>query len=117
MKNYVYDGKTVSFAAGGTIASGDLDVISEIMGVAQNDAVSGETITYAIEGVFTLPKTTGTAWAIGDLVDFDSSAGECHVGLTPAAGDIAAMGVCTKVAASADATGEVKLTPGTGTKS
>lgn len=117
MKNFVSDGKTITITAGGAITSGDLDELGNMMGVAQNDAASGESVVYAIEGVFTVTKATGTAWAVGDKVDFDSSAGNSTVGLTPAAGDVADYGVCMEAAASGATTGIVKLTPGTGTKS
>jgi predicted RecA/RadA family phage recombinase len=101
--------------AGAAIAAGAVVVMGDSVGVAEVDiaATTGEGIV-AVEGVFLLPKTAGTAWAIGDKLDYDLSAEEFHKGLTTAAGDIAGCAVAHKAAASGDTSGWVKLAnPGT----
>lgn len=117
MDKFVADGNTVTFAAGGTIASGDVDSMGDMVGVAQNAATSGESVVYAIEGVYLVAKATGAAWAVGDKVNFDTSAGNFTASATAAAGDVTAAGVCMEAAASGATTAKVKLTPGTGTGS
>jgi len=110
--NLVADGKVLSYVAGGTIAAGAVVVTGDTVGIALDAAVSGETIAVAIEGVFTVAKTTGTAWVQGDAIDWDASASEFHKGVTPAAGDVVSAGIAYAAAASGDATGQIKLLGG-----
>lgn len=114
MDNYVNAGNTINHILAGTVSSGDLDVIAELVGVAQIDGVSGDTIPYAIEGVFRLAKATG-AIAAGDLVDWDVSALKVSKGITPAAGDVENFGIAMEAAASGATLINVKLIPGGGT--
>lgn len=110
MKNYVSAGKTITITAGGTISSGDVDVIGTgLVGVAQNDAVSGEAVVYAIEGVFLMDKISSGAIAAGDIVDWDVSALKVGKAITPASGDVENFGICMEAAADATTTIIVKL--------
>lgn len=112
MKNYVGEGKTITITAGGTISSGDVDAIGTgLVGVAMNDATSGQAVVYALEGVFTLAKITGAINA-GDVLDWDVSALAVGKAITPAAGDVENFGVAMEAAASGAATVKVKLTQG-----
>lgn len=108
-------GLTLTYTAGGTISAGDVVVTGDIVGIALSDAVSGDEIEISVEGVHEVAKTTGTAWVQGDKIDWDASASEFHLGVTAATGDVEDAGVAALDAASADATGFIKLTPGTGT--
>jgi predicted RecA/RadA family phage recombinase len=110
-------GDVLDHVAGGAIAADDVVVMGDTIGIAEVDLATGETGAVAVEGVFEVPKTAGTAWAQGDSIDWDASAGEFHKGITPAAGDVAACGIAAKAAASGDTTAWLKLTPGTGTGS
>lgn len=110
--NYVGEGKVIDYVAGGTISAGDVVVTGDTVGIALVDMVSGETGAVAIEGIFTVAKTTGTAWVQGDAIDWDASASEFHKGVTPAAGDVVSAGIATAAAASAAATGQLKLLGG-----
>lgn len=112
---YKQRGDVLDHTAGSAINADDIVVIGDCVGIANVDIASGEEGGLSIEGVFTVPKTTGTAWSQGDSVDFDASAGEFHIGVSPAAGDVQNCGIAAEDAGSADATGLVKLTPGTGT--
>jgi predicted RecA/RadA family phage recombinase len=74
--NEIYkDGNELVFPVAGTVKSGDLVQVGEIIGVAQNDAVTGEDgETYAtlkLNGVFELE--TDVEFAIGDNVYFDGT--------------------------------------------
>ena len=110
--SYVGEGKTLNYVAGGTIAVGDILVVGDTVGVALVAGVSGDVIAMAIEGVFTVAKTTGTAWVQGDAIDWDASASEFHKGVTPASGDVVLCGIASAAAASAAATGTLKLLGG-----
>lgn len=114
--NLVADGKVINYVAGATIAAGAVVVTGDIVGIALVGGVSGETIAVAIEGVFTVAKNTGVAWVQGDSLDWDAAGPDFDKDKAiPAAGDVENCAVAYAAAASAAATGQVKLTPGTGT--
>ncbi len=117
MKNYVQDGNTVTITAGGTITSGDVDSLNDIVGVAQNDAASGESVVYATVGVYLVAKATAQTWKVGESVNFDASAGNFTTGAAAAAGDVTDAAVAWADAASGDTTGYVKINVGAGTGS
>jgi len=113
--NYVQPGDVIEYTAGADISSGDVVVVGDNVGIALTDIANGATGSVQIAGVFTVPKTSGTAWNQGDRVDYDVSAGEFHKGLTAASGDVENCGIAFAAAASGDTTANVLLTPGTGT--
>lgn len=114
-KNYVQPGKVLEHTAGAAISSGDVVEMGNIVGVALGDMASGDVGSVQVDGVFTLAKTSGTAWSQGDALDWDTSAGEFTKGLTPATGDISGCAIAAADAASADTEGAVLLRaiPGT----
>jgi predicted RecA/RadA family phage recombinase len=111
---YVGEGKVLDYAnTGSAISAGDVVVMQDTVGIALVDIAATTGVgAVAIEGVFTVPKTTGTAWVMGDNLDWDTSAGEFHKGLTAASGDVASAGIAAAAAASAAATGQIKLLGG-----
>lgn len=113
---YVGEGKVLDYAnAGAAIASGDVVVTGDTVGIALKDIPATTGVgPIAIEGVFTVDKTAGTAWVQGDSIDWDASASKFHKGATPATGDVLLCCVAAAAAGSAAVTGQVKLTPGTG---
>lgn len=116
MKNYVGSGHTVQFTAGSAISSGDVVVLgTATVGIAANDVASGAVGVAVIEGEFRVDKITGTAWAVGDILDYDVSAGDFGKAITPTTGDMENCAVCTEAAADSAATGKVRLLPGNGT--
>lgn len=60
----------------GGVVGGVPVVIGDLFGVPVATAAEGELFTLAIEGVFTLAKTTGVAFDEGDSVYFDDSTGK-----------------------------------------
>lgn len=111
---YKQPGTVLDHVAGATITSGQVVEMGDSVGIALNSAASGETVAVAVEGVFEVAKTTGTAWNQGDKLDWDTSASKFHKGITPATGDITGCAIAAAAAASGDATATVKLTnPGT----
>ena len=113
-RTYVQPGEKLTHTAASAISAGDVVEMGDIVGIADVDIANGETGTVTVCGVHTVAKTTGTAWNQGDKLDWDTSAGEFHKGLTPATGDITSCGIAAAAAGSADATGQILLTPGTG---
>lgn len=109
-------GNILEHVATAAIAVDAVVLMGGVVGIAETAIADTETGSVAIDGVFTVPRTTGadTAWVQGDKIDFDVSAGEFAKIAIPAAGDIVACGVAAKAAADADTTGEILLTPGTG---
>lgn len=106
--------KIVVIASGSDIAADAILVKGDCVVITEVAIPDGESGVAALEGVFLVPKTAGTAWNLGDKLDFDVSAGEFHKGLTTAAGDVAGCAIAHVAAASGDTTGYVKLhNPGT----
>jgi predicted RecA/RadA family phage recombinase len=111
---YVSTGETVEHTAGSTIASNDVVVIGDCVGIALADAASGADVTLSLCGRFTVAKVTGTAWAQGDRLDWDASESKFAKGLSTAIGDVADCAFAAVDAGSADATGDIILcNPGT----
>jgi predicted RecA/RadA family phage recombinase len=115
---FIQRGDVVTYTnAGSAIAAGAVVNFKHHLGVALTDiAASTGTGAVAVEGVFYVPKVTGTAWLQGEKLLWDVSALKFDASsATPATGDI--MGACVAfgAAASADAFGYVKLTPGNAT--
>lgn len=114
-KTFQQRGDVVTYTnAGSAIVSGAPVGLKHGVGVALGDiAATTGTGSVALEGVFLLPKVTGTAWLQGEKLLWDVSAQKFDAsGATPATGDIMGAGVAFGAAASADAFGYVKLTPG-----
>jgi predicted RecA/RadA family phage recombinase len=112
--NQVQRGDVIDFTTAGAVAVGAVVVVGVFLGIALKAAAgSGEVISVAIEGVFTVPKATGSAWTAGLPVVWDASAGNfgTDAAVTQAAGDVTSGAVAVAAAASGDTTGVVKLTP------
>lgn len=118
MKNYIQDGDRLTWTngTGSDVAAGAPVVIGNLIGVACVAIANGASGAVAMEGVFTLPKATGSAWTAGSRLLWDASAARFDVGTaTPATGDVSVCCVAWGAAASADTTGLVKINCGVGT--
>lgn len=115
-QNYRQAGNVLDWAndTGSKVNSGDTVVAGNTVGIAMADIEAGAEGAIAVEGVFEVAKATGTAWGVGESVDYDVSAGNFAKGITPAGGDVTLAGICAQPAASNASTAWVKLTPGTG---
>lgn len=103
MKNHHSDGKFVTFTAAAAITSGMLVKFGSLYGVSVTAVANGEQGELALEGVFTLPKTTGgsTALTAGGPVYFDTS--EAATGAVSGNTESAANPLCGyALAAAAD---------------
>lgn len=81
MKNFVASGKTLTYVipAETTVASGQLLNIDGFVGVATTSGVAGDEIEVMLEGVFRLPKATGTGTAFqrGSVVMYNLDDNVC----------------------------------------
>ena len=70
----IQEGGVIDYTAGATIANGDvIPFAAGRIGVALDDAVSGDTISVAIEGVFEITAATADEIAVGAEVYFDAT--------------------------------------------
>lgn len=109
--NFVQPGDAVevTFSSPAEVESGDGLLISDLFGVAANDAASGENVTLHTTGVWTLPKAA-EGIAIGNKIYWD--AGNSVV--TKTASSHKAIGHAVSAAESGDATVKVRLTGASG---
>jgi predicted RecA/RadA family phage recombinase len=107
MRNYVQAGGTLTVPAPYNLDSGDMAVIGSIYGVAAIDAATGDDVQISTGGVFTLPKVSALAIAIGEKVYFDSAAKL----VTKTASGNTLIGVAVTAAANPSASVNVRLNP------
>ena len=114
----VQRGDVIDYTAGSTIASGDVVVIGNIIGVALTDIANGSTGSVATRGVFTVPKVSAAVIAQGESLVWDVSAGAFDDNAaSPATGDISGAAACAWEAAGNGVTSfDVYLTGVPGTK-
>lgn len=74
MKNYIQEGDVISGAAPYARNSGEGALLGTIFGVAVNTVANGAIGKWMTEGVFALPKVTGTAWTLGAKLYWDNAA-------------------------------------------
>jgi predicted RecA/RadA family phage recombinase len=103
--NYIQPGKTMNFAAPADVASGAGALIGAIFGVALQTLASGARGEFAIEGVWTLAKTSAQAWTEGALIYWDNTNKVC----TTTSTSNTRIGVAAAVAANPSSTGQVRL--------
>lgn len=109
MDNYIAPGDLVTVAAPAVVTAGQIVVIgTNLLGVAQNDAVTNGALVIATRGIFTLPAdvTTATA-AVGQYATHHTTNNTVSV-TTPGAGFVK-MGVFTKAKVNGDTTVQVRL--------
>lgn len=102
--NQYSQGLTAQHTAGSDIASGDVVVLTDRIGVAVADIDAGDTGTVDLHRAHTLAKTTGTAWTVGQRLWWNSTTSKC---ITTPTGIFA--GFALVAAASGDTTGVVAL--------
>jgi predicted RecA/RadA family phage recombinase len=98
-KNLVQDGHRLNVVAGGTVTAGEVATIGDLIGVALNSGESGDTIVYALSGVWDIPRAAAEAYDLGEEVGVTSNevvkAGTGSYAMeavaTPAAGTLAVM--------------------------
>lgn len=103
--NFVQPGEILALVAPYTRTSGQGALIGSIFGVATSDVASGSTGEFAVEGVWTLAKTSAQAWTQGQKVYWDDTNKRCDSDGT--LGQL--IGAATVAAANPSASGSVRL--------
>lgn len=104
-QNYIESGEIKDFVLSGTVTSGSIVEMGDLVGVALGSGVSGQTVAVKLEGVFTLEKVTG-AITLGQKL---YSNGSGKVSTSDNSGAYKYIGKAWTAAASGDATVSVKL--------
>lgn len=108
MKTLYAPGNTITCVAPvDGVKSGDVTIVGGFIGIAATSAAEGQEYELSLGGVHTLDRATGgsTAWAIGDQIYWDDTAGKA----TKVPTDNTALGLAAAVAGDAEATGRVRL--------
>lgn len=106
--NEIGDALSIIAPTGG-LTSGTPRLIGRLFVVPESAADAGDACAVKIGGVFPIAKNTSTAFAVGDPVYWDATAGEC---VSTQAGN-AKIGACLVAAAEAAATMSVHVSPAT----
>lgn len=112
-KNFVQPGATIDIVAAGTLVSGQVIALGGTIGIVLGNAVAGESVAVALEGVFTVPKVSAAVFVVGEKLVWDSSAAAFDDSAAVAAsGDITGGAIAVVAGANLETTATVKLTPG-----
>jgi len=112
-KNWINEGTTLNNWVNGTgakVASGEMVVVGDIVGVAKSDVEAGKTGPVSIVGVYELPKAAGSSFAQGKKAYWDGTAKK----ITDVGEDNIYAGIVYKPVLAAAATVLVKLAGGSG---
>jgi predicted RecA/RadA family phage recombinase len=104
MKNYIQEGDRIALAAPYAVSSGGGALIGSVFGVAVTDLANAEVGTFALEGVYTLPKATGAA-TLGAKAYWDNT----NKNITATSTSNTLVGVFVAAYASGDTTANVRL--------
>ncbi len=105
MKNFVQPGNVIEVpAAAAAVIPGQVVVVGALLAVANGAAEAGQPFNASLSGVYDVPKAAGTAFALGQPLMWDASAGAFTAVGTAAAGDVAGAGVTAHAPAVAGAT-------------
>jgi predicted RecA/RadA family phage recombinase len=107
MRNFVQMGNTVTIPAPTAINSGDGVVVGSLFGIAAGTVDSGDDLDLTLIGVFTLPKVSALAIAIGDTVYWDAATKL----VTKTSSGNTKIGVAVSAAANPSASVNVRLVP------
>jgi len=105
--NFVQEGCVIELAAPtGGVVGGTAILVGSLVLIPMVTAAQTVRTTFARAGVFTVAKATGVAWTEGQILYFDSAAGNFA---TAASATARRAGFATLAAASGDTTGTVLL--------
>jgi len=107
---YRQKGLSIDYTPGSAVAAGDIVVQNELFGVAIDAIAADVKGSLAVDGVFDLPKATGsgTALAVGNQVYWDAA----NSVVTTTVGSNVRVGTVVKAAAVGVALVRVKLIQG-----
>lgn len=108
MTSEIRDGDIVQHLAGSNIASGDVVVIGNRVGIAIADIASGSSGAVKMVGCYSVTKVSAQAWAAGDEIFWDASASK----FTTVGTANTFAGHAMDIAANPTASGNLRLSPG-----
>ena len=118
MKNFVQNGNVIMLmAAAAEVVAGQPVVVGAHLGVANSAADAGAPVDVTLTGVFTVPKSAGVAFTVGQPLMWDASAKAFAAVGTAAAGDVTGVATAFAPAASGDTQAQVRFSgaPGVAT--
>lgn len=108
MKNFVQEGRALDFVApAGGVVSGVALLVGTVLVIPAVTAAEGQPFSGWIEGVYTLPCATGTAWTMCTALYWDNT--NKRLTVTSTSNTKVGMVAAPKVAGLAS--GNVKLLP------
>ncbi|WP_421921599.1 capsid cement protein [Marinobacter salarius] len=116
--NYSQKGEVIDFTngTGSDIASGEVVVVGNLVGVAITDIADTEIGAVGIEGVWELPKVSAAVIGAGETVNWDDSVSAFDDNqATPATDDLTGGCVAVAAAGNGDTTVLVKINVGANT--
>ena len=102
---FISDGNSIDHTPGGALASGDVVVQGDLVGVVQRPLAAGELGALAVEGIFDFAKNTGVAFTVGQILYWDDTN---NVVTSTATGN-KQIGKVVRAAASGDTTVRMRL--------
>lgn len=107
MKNQVQQGDAIYVTAptGGVVSGNGYQIGAALFGIAGASIVAGNTAALWVVGVFTLPKLSTDAWAVGDILYWDNT----NFWITKTVGSNLRIGVAVAANIATTTVGTVRL--------
>jgi predicted RecA/RadA family phage recombinase len=102
---FIQEGHYIDHTPASALASGDVVVQGDLVGVTLRPLAAGETGALAVDGIFDFNKSTGVAFTVGTLLYWDDTN---NVVTTTSAGN-KAIGKVVRAAALADTTVRIRV--------
>jgi predicted RecA/RadA family phage recombinase len=102
---FIQEGKYIDHTPVGALASGDVVVQGDLVGVTLRPIAAGELGSLAVDGVFDFTKNTGVAYTIGTILYWDDTN---NVVTTTSAGN-KQIGKVVRAAGTTDTLARVRL--------
>lgn len=102
---YVQDGDAIDYTPGSAVATGDVVVQGDLVGVVKRPLAANEAGAIEVEGVFDFSKATNVAYTVGTILYWDDTN---NLVTTTATGN-KQIGKVVRAAATADTTVRVRL--------
>lgn len=64
LTEFLQEGVSLDFVPAADVLAGDVVVLGELVGVVQRDTKSGDLGSICVDGVYAMPKSTGTGTSI-----------------------------------------------------
>jgi predicted RecA/RadA family phage recombinase len=102
---FIQEGKYIDHSPVGALASGDVVVQGDLVGVTLRPIAAGELGSLAVDGVFDFTKNTGVAYTVGTILYWDDTN---NVVTTTSAGN-KSIGKVVRAAGTTDTLARVRL--------